>query len=156
MFVRNATLNDLEEIKDLFNELNLSSVELLPSFFRIAKTTDEQVKDLINDDNCILMVAEKNNKIIGLVEAYWHTTKDKPVLIKKEYIYIQNLIVSSTFRRQGIGKALLAAVKKEGNERNIKCYRLSVIPNNNSAIEFYKNLGFEDIMYSMEMNIKEQ
>lgn len=155
MFTRNANFSDINDIKRLLDQLNHSSVELLPSFFKIAKATDEQVEKLIKDENCHLIIAEDNDKIIGLIEAYFHITKDISILVKKEYIYIQNLIVDEHFRRKGVGKSLIDAVKKLGEEKNIKYYRLSVIPNNISAIKFYEREGFEGIMYSMEMKANE-
>lgn len=155
MFTRSANLSDFKDIKRLLDELNHSSVELLPGFFKIAKATDDQVEKLIKDENCLLIVAEDNDKIIGLIEAYFHITKDISILVKKEYIYIQNIIVDEHFRRKGVGKALIDAVKKLGEEKNIEYYRLSVIPNNIPAIKFYEREGFKGIMYSMEMKANE-
>ncbi|WP_432664388.1 GNAT family N-acetyltransferase [Wukongibacter baidiensis] len=155
MFIREAVLEDMESIKILLDELNHSSAELLPSFFKIAETTNEEIKKLINNESCELIIAEEYRKIVGLIEIHLNETKNIPVLIKKRYIYIQNLIVQESFQRKGVGKALIDAAKKWGSERGIKYYRLSVIPSNNSAISFYINEGFEPIMYNMEMEIKD-
>lgn len=155
MFIRNANLNDMEGIKKLLDKLNQVSVELLPNFFTLARTTNEQFEELMSDKNCELIIAEIDKRVIGLIEIHLNETKNIPVLIKKQYIYIQNLIVEESFKRKGVGKALIDAAKNWGIDRGIKYYRLSVIPNNDLAISFYTKEGFEPIMYNMEMKIKD-
>lgn len=152
MKVQKIEERDFDGVKKLLDELNYLSVQDLPNFFKIAATTDEQIRKVMNDTVSEFLVAKENNKVIGVVEIYHNETKDIPVLIKRQYIYIQNLIVDKKYRREGVGNALLNAVKQWGAERGVHDIRLSVIPSNESAIDFYIEEGFKPIMYSMELS----
>lgn len=76
-------------------------------------------------------VAKNNQLIVGAVFSYsypWHDS---------EMIYIQELFVSSAFRRQGVAKSLINAVSNRKNEP------IWLVANQQTkANDFYHSLGF--------------
>jgi GNAT superfamily N-acetyltransferase len=58
-------------------------------------------------------------------------------------IYLEDLFVEPEFRRQGIGKALLAHLAKLTKERNCARLEWAVLDWNTPAIQFYRKLGAE-------------
>jgi ribosomal-protein-alanine N-acetyltransferase len=60
-------------------------------------------------------------------------------------IHITNLAVHPSFRRQGIGRRLLAPVLEDGRRRGIALVLLEVRPTNAEALALYESLGFRVI-----------
>lgn len=58
-------------------------------------------------------------------------------------LYIENLIVSESFRRKGIGKLLIKKVIELSRQKNFRHIELETQNTNVPAIEFYKKQGFE-------------
>jgi GNAT superfamily N-acetyltransferase len=56
-------------------------------------------------------------------------------------IYLEDLFVEPKFRRNGIGKALLALLAKLTKKRDCARLEWAVLDWNTPAIKFYKNLG---------------
>jgi ribosomal protein S18 acetylase RimI-like enzyme len=57
--------------------------------------------------------------------------------------YIDDLIVSSEFRSQGIGAHLLKWIVNEARLQKVLCLRLSTGVQNSSAMKFYEREGWE-------------
>lgn len=151
MIIRVAENDDIDDIKRLLDELNRLSTAALPEFFKAAPAESSAITQIINSEKSEIILAEVQGYIGGLIEIHLNETKDIPVLVKKQYIYIQHFIVDAAFRQKGIGRALLAAAGNWGLQHGVKCMRLSVIPGNTEAIAFYRKAGFRHIMHSMEM-----
>jgi GNAT superfamily N-acetyltransferase len=56
-------------------------------------------------------------------------------------LYLEDVFVRPEYRRQGVGKALLAAVAKIAVDRGCGRLEWSVLEWNHNAIEFYQSLG---------------
>lgn len=56
--------------------------------------------------------------------------------------FINNLAVKETFRRQGIGSALVHALCGYAQEHAMKVLTLEVRPSNTAAIQLYERFGF--------------
>jgi ribosomal-protein-alanine N-acetyltransferase len=98
--------------------------------------TDPWSENSLNSSNesltTMFFVAKVEDSIVGYLIMYAMVPEGEIVRIG----------VSSDFRRQGIGKALFAEVKKYCKEKKIKRLLLDVRSKNATAIRFYKSLGF--------------
>ncbi len=56
--------------------------------------------------------------------------------------FIANVAVDPAFRRQGVGKALLLALLRQGRQESLYRLTLEVRPSNAPAIALYESLGF--------------
>ncbi|HEX5507220.1 MAG TPA: GNAT family N-acetyltransferase [Pseudolabrys sp.] len=74
-----------------------------------------------------LLVANDGSEIVG----FGHASKNE----------IGALYLLRSYRRRGIGKALLLRVLATLNERGVAEARFDVVPANLNAIRFYKSLG---------------
>ena len=54
-----------------------------------------------------------------------------------------NVAVDSDFHGKGIGKILIAAAEEKLDSKNVSVYFLQVFEDNISAVNLYKNIGFE-------------
>lgn len=95
-------------------------------------------------------MAHDNDQIIGMVVI---STPDKPQTVLKMHNptkdgKIELLYVDEAYRRQGIGKMLLAYGEAKLKEKGCNYISLEVMPIND-AYMMYKHLGFTDRSVSM-------
>lgn len=57
--------------------------------------------------------------------------------------YVEEIAVLDSARGAGIGRALMDAVRGQLKQRGITSFKLSTVPGNNAAREFYARLGLQ-------------
>lgn len=106
---------------------------------------DELTAD--DDCDCAFLVAESDGKIVGYVFCLVdHEILDDPA----EYVQVLDIVVTEPFRKQGLGKRLMAEVDRFAEEREIARISLMVLSANEDAVAFYRTLGFEVAVLTME------
>lgn len=81
-------------------------------------------------------VAESENKIIGIALYYY-----KYSTWKGKCIFLEDIIVTEQYRKNGIGKKLFDEVVKVAKEQKVKRLEWQVLEWNEPAIKFYKKLN---------------
>src|SRR5918999_3462899 len=84
---------------------------------------------------------------LGLPRALWATTLlsyPRYSTVRSE-AYIERLVVSPDFRRQGMARRLLAAAEELARNEGKKTVGLHVSGNNLPALRLYENEGYEEI-----------
>lgn len=119
-----------------------SLVHLLEYLFNLEEdfSFDEKlqargVKLLIESPGAILLVAEKEKNIVGMVsgQRVISTAEGGPALL------MEDLVVTADWQNQGIGSALLLALETWATTNNINRIQLLADRNNHHALSFYKN-----------------
>ncbi len=95
--------------------------------------TEEDVLILLRQGNCIGMVVEYENKIIGFMLYELHKSK----------LRILSLVVHLEYQRQGIGSYMIQKLKDKLSQQRRKEIVLEVDETNLTALLFYKSLGFK-------------
>ena len=62
---------------------------------------------------------------------------------KGQTMYLEDIVVTESYRRLGIGQLLLNALKQEAKEKNLPLIQGQVLEWNASAIDFYKKNNAE-------------
>lgn len=130
--IRPATEHDFEAVYQLlieFAAFHGSSDKVY--------TTVEQLKQ--DKDLFQCLVAETDDKhIVGFASHFfcYYSWSGKA-------LYIDDLYVTQSLRKQGIGKALLDAVVQKAKNNNCFKVRWQTSKWNSNAIAFYKNYGAE-------------
>lgn len=119
-------------------------LELIYELARFEKAKDEvtnTVKDMEQDGFGAhpiyrFHVAEDDDKIIGVAIYFikYSTWKGKAM-------YLDDLVITEKYRRQGIGRKLLDAFMMEAKAIGAKQAHWQVLDWNTPAIEFYKKIG---------------
>lgn len=134
--IRFATESDLPEIFSLIKEL--AEYEKLSHL--VSTNTTELKKYLFGENKFVeIILAEYENRVVGQALFF----KNFSTFLGKPGIYLEDLFVKLEFRGKGIGKALLEKLLSIAKERDYGRVEWSVLDWNESAIEFYKNLGAE-------------
>jgi len=116
-------IHELAVFEKVLNEVVANAVTLLQSGF--------QEHPLF-----VAWVAEKDGLIVGMALCYIrYSTWKGPVL------YLEDLIVTESFRSNGIGKALFEKCIAHAKHNNYRRMVWQVLDWNTPAIDFYKGYG---------------
>lgn len=84
-------------------------------------------------------VAKIDGTVVGYIHAEIYNT-----LYFEPMINILGIAVSSDYRRQGIGRALLSRTEEWGKENGVKFVRLNSGGSRKEAHNFYRAMGYDD------------
>jgi GNAT superfamily N-acetyltransferase len=106
---------------------------------------------LIESPIAEVVVAEIDGEFVG--SGYALIKEAKPYLKHTHYAYLGFMYVKPQYRRQGINKAILEALKKWAISRNIREIRLEVYDENIVAKSAYEKVGFKANLLEMRMEL---
>lgn len=155
IIIKNATLDDLENIQ----ELNLKLFEkeykdydpLLNLDWTFGEAGTKYYQDKITKDDGCVIVALVNNRIVGYLcggltegEVY----RKLPVVAE-----LENTFVLDEFRSKGIGKQLYNKFVERCKIKNVGKIRVEASAKNDLVINFYRNNNFKDYSLILESDI---
>lgn len=130
-FYRRATVKDCEHLSKLAHNLNLfHGMDLSPNSEKLASDWGKYDAYVVEDEN---------KEVIGFAQGY----ETYQVHDASSGYEIQNLYISDRFRKKGLGKSLLHKMIKEKHDTGTEVFKLTILKSNESALLFYKSLGFE-------------
>ena len=146
--IRKGTKTDLPQVHALIMELAL--YERAPD--EVTNTLADMQEDGFGEKPFFeFLVAEVENKVVGLCLYYmaYSTWKGK-------MLYLEDLVVTETYRRYGVGKKLFDAFTHRALELGAKRLKWQVLEWNEPAIAFYKKLNANLDGEWMNCNMNEQ
>lgn len=146
---REAVKNDIFELVKLLADDELGSTRedlSLP----INKSYLLSFDQITNDKNNELIVVEKDNKIIGMLQLTFI-----PYLthIGTLRCLIEGVRINSNYRGDGLGTLFFKWAINRAKEKNCSIVQLTSNKQRESAINFYKNLGFINSHEGFKLNI---
>ena len=153
--IRLANEKDIEQINNLLYQVHKVHSDARPDLFKAGgkKYNDEELKEIIKDEEKPIFVYEsngKNGKIEGYAFCILINHDKENSLCDYKSLYIDDLCVDKNCRGKGIGKKLYDYVLEYA--KKIGCYNLTlnVWEGNDSAMQFYKNIGLKIQKIGME------
>ena len=133
IIIRPGVKNDVPFVLGLIKEL--------AEFEKEPQSVEVSEEQLINDGfgpipAYNLLVAEYQQKIVGLSLFYFRYST-----WKGKGLYLEDLIVTESFRGQGIGKKLILETAKFAKDNQCTGLYWQVLDWNTPAIDFYRDLG---------------
>lgn len=104
-------------------------------------------KNVIKDEQNILLGYEENEKIVGYI--YFKFIKDED---GSGYL-IDGLYIEEEYRNKGIAKSLIEEGLKIIKEKGIDFIDINVMSKNEIAVNLYKSFGFEILSFKMRKTI---
>lgn len=137
-FVKQATIENLDEIAVLFNEYRI--------FYKQDSDLNGAIKFLYDrfehmESIIFIAIERETNNIIGFTQLY---PKFSSVSMKRLYL-LNDLYVSEKYRKNGIGKLLLEAAKSYAIITKSKGIELAALIENKNAQRLYENNGYKKI-----------
>jgi ribosomal protein S18 acetylase RimI-like enzyme len=140
MIIQKMTASHAEEYWDLRLEALKNNGEAFATTYDETISRDnpiEQVQRNLSSKESVTFGAYIEGKLAGNVTLLYNRHKKM-----KHKAAIVAMYVSPSFRKLGIGRALLAEVEKTAKQAGIELLQLTVVTTNTSAVNLYENAGF--------------
>jgi ribosomal protein S18 acetylase RimI-like enzyme len=98
-----------------------------------------------------VFVAETDNKIVG--SGYAEIRKSKSYKKHSYHSYLGFMYVEPAFRRKGVNKLILDALKEWSNSQQVFHFSLDVYADNKAAISAYEKAGFKSNLIEMSLSL---
>ncbi|MFW6270486.1 MAG: N-acetyltransferase family protein [Bacillota bacterium] len=144
--IRKSNKQDYEDLCELYRQSDLMHHQALSEMFEkpLSPPRDkEYLFTFMEDKDSSIFVAEYKEKVIGLIAFKLLHSKDIPILKKRTYLKINEIVVDEQYRGNGIGKTLMKEAHNWAIDKGINEIELNVFKFNQNAIEFYRDLGYE-------------
>ena len=132
--IRKGTKADLKGVLALIKEL----AEFEKASHEVTNTLDDMEKDGFGEHPAFkVLIAEESTtlEIVGIALYYigYSTWKGK-------LLYLDDIVITKSFRRKGIGRMLIDGLMEAAKEEHVKLVKWQVLDWNSPAIEFYKKI----------------
>lgn len=124
----------------------------MPSRFRKPEgpaRARDYILGLIADPDTFLSVAELDGKVVGIINAGLSRTPNLPVKNPYTFCLVRGIVVDSSFRRRGIGTALLSAAEQWSRKRGAVELQLNVYETNAPGRAFFARRGFSPLSHRL-------
>ena len=151
MEIRFANTADIPRMIALLRQVGAVHHDIRPDLFRAGaqKYYEAALAALLRDYNRPIFAADVDGTMMGYAFCILQETKDDPVLCDRKVLYIDDLCVDETCRRQGIAAALYRAVLDYARQLGCNAVTLNVWAGN-SAEAFYQKMGMQVQKTGME------
>jgi len=137
--IREAVLNDLNYIYDLYTNHLTKSPKAPPENMRDINKWSDLLEKLIADSDYYLLVGEVDGNVVSSVTI---------IIIKnlthnlRPYALIENVVTHESFRNKGYASALIDYACEIA--KNNGCYKVMLMTGSKkeSTLKFYENCGF--------------
>ena len=150
--IRKAEKKDIQGLINLLYQVDAVHNGIRPDLFKgnTSKYTELELEELINDDNKPIFVYD-DGKILGHAFCQINEVKNHRLLQDAKTLYIDDICVDEHSRGRHIGKALYEYVYNYA--KSIGCHNitLNVWEGNDSAYNFYKQMGMQIQKTGMEV-----
>ena len=155
--IRLAKKEDAKDILSLLEEVLLVHNKIRPDLYKEAgsKYDEEELNKIIADERYLIYVCEKDEKVVGHCIVIKEEKKETNSTLPYKSLYIDDLCVKEKYRNKGIATSLYNKVKEYAVNNGY--YNLTLHAyNGNEAVEFYKKLGMDVMMYTFEEILKKR
>ena len=153
MLIRRAGIDDVEQLRLLYQELEEDGVRYQPEHFVVGERSNEFFQSVFESADQDILVAEEDGKILVFAHVMILEQKKVACLKPETLVYIQDLDVLESRRSQGIGTLLMEASKRYGKEHGVDFIRTQVFPQNIDGMRFYEKNGFREMMKTIESSL---
>lgn len=147
--IRLATLNDIDQICQLYSEFYAHNANLQPKYYKAAKESGEYPRSTIMNADSDIIIALKDELITGLIHIRKMNTPPYAAIVAHNYAEIVDLITTTAHRKSGIGSMLMDAAKKWAKMRELNYIELSVLSESIDGQRFYKHKDFNYVSHTM-------
>ena len=129
MRIRRATPDDAAKVFSLASDLSTS-------FDVEERRFEASYQQVLTDDHALLLVVEDDKEVVGYCLGFDHPT----FFANGRVAWVEEMMVSSSHRRKGVGRSLMTAFERWSAGRGAKLVALAT----RRAAEFYRAVGYEE------------
>jgi len=113
---------------------------------------ESYIKELMKSEDTKIFGALEDKNLLGFIVA--KLSYYPPIYLQEKYGSIDDIIITSSYRRMGVGSMLLERAFGWFNSRGLIRVELNVVKQNQEAYSFYLKHGFKDYMHKLFLEIK--
>lgn len=151
MTLEKATIADREAVETLAREVHSLHVAWRPDIYEMPRELYPQERFRQGLEAGSLYVARRENQVVGYVTIKIRDY-DWAGMVPRRVLFLDELCVAQDHRRQGIGRAMMAALRELARAEGCTGMQLGVYPQNREAVAFYEACGFA--LQSVTMSTK--
>ena len=143
--------DDAEEIVELLRQVHDEHRQRRPQWFKPFDRTAalEEQRTLLSRDGAQMFVARAEGVCLGYALVCERVREENAFRYASRSLVVDQMAVSNTHRRQGIGTLLMERIRREAARRGAQRVELNVYSDNDEARRFYKAqdfVRFQDLM----------
>ena len=142
MNIRKVNINDYKDIVNLYKQLFDSEKKFddnIVRTYKIDEKEEKRIKKSIKSRKGIFLVAEIDNKIVGLIDGYIMES----IYYNEKISYLAHLCVDEKYRNKEIGSKLIEEFSEISKKKGAKYIKLNAFEENIPAVSLYRKHGFE-------------
>jgi ribosomal protein S18 acetylase RimI-like enzyme len=153
--IREATKSDYDCVHKLQKQVHEIHTQERPDHYKTAQTTldYDYFQNLIENDNARVFVLEHEKQIVAYTILSIKQPVDRPIIVPKKNVFMDDLGVDYMVRGKGIGRLLFKRALDFVKEIEASSLELAVWEFNEAAINFYEKMGMKTKMRRMEITI---
>lgn len=152
--IREATKSDYEVVHQIQKQVHEVHVNERPDHYKMADTTldQEYFNNLIDGENTKVFLLEEDQPIAYSIITIKSPT-ERPILIPRKVVYMDDFGVDSKYRGKGVGKVFFDKIVEFAKSIEADSLELSVWEFNEGAVKFYESMNLKTKMRQMEINL---
>ncbi|MCA1054125.1 GNAT family N-acetyltransferase [Rossellomorea aquimaris] len=154
LHIREAAKNDYEIVHRLQKQVHELHTKERPDHYKAADTTldKEYFFNLIDGENTKIFLLEDDQPVAYTILTI-KNTEDRPILVPKKVVYMDDFGVDVTYRGKGLGKAFFRKIVEFAKDIEADSLELGVWEFNEDAIKFYESMNLKTKVRRMELKL---
>ncbi|MGM0509846.1 MAG: N-acetyltransferase family protein [Thermoplasmatota archaeon] len=153
MNIRQAKMEDIDDLAELWYDLATMHEDIMEGYELSEDPKSawtEMMEDFIENPNWRTFIAEDDG-IVGFVTVGLRKRAD--FFRRQKMGMIMDLFVKEDRRGEGIGTALVSASESWIKEKGFEVAVLTVAPENQGAVDFWKEHGYRTYLYKQRKEL---
>jgi diamine N-acetyltransferase len=154
MQMREAKKSDYEVVHAIQRQVHEIHTNERPDHYRMADITldEEYFNNLIDGENTKVFILEEDQPVAYTILTI-RNTDERPILIPRKMVYMDDFGVDSQYRGKGIGRRFFERIVAFAKEIEADSLELGVWEFNESAIKFYESMNLKTKIRRMEIEL---
>lgn len=150
--IRKANIKDAKSVNELLTLL-IRDEKKYDININEECTIERLYEDIIPNENSIVLIAEKDKKMLGYLFEY--IIENGNAYLEKS-AKLEALYIDEKYRKNGIAASLIEKFKIWSKEKKVKYIEVQVLNENVNAYNLYKKEEFKEFKSTLLMELKEQ
>jgi diamine N-acetyltransferase len=152
--IREATKSDYEVVHHIQKQVHEIHTKKRPDHYKMADTTldKDYFNNLIDGENTKVFLLEEHKPVAYTIITI-KKTEERPILIPKKVVYMDDFGVDRKYRGKGLGKGFFEKILEFAKNIEADSLELGVWEFNENAIKFYESMNLKTKMRRMEIEL---
>jgi len=152
MDVKIATLDDAEMIGEMYRDFFTFHADLQPAYYQKAES-GEYPANTIKSETADIIIAQADESIAGFIHVLEDETPPYDSIISHKFAVVMDLFVLPSYRKKGVGTALINAAKEWAKKRCLDYIDINVLAENKNAARLYLREEFQIVQHKMRYTL---